>query len=313
MVKIKPYKVSHSIEITSVCNLSCRHCSMIADKVNMSIETFKKMNIPKDDLIVLTGGEPTLNMELIDYITSEYEHVAIITNMSNLDMDYNIFEQVFLSLNDFTNINNIRKIIKKIDTNKVFVGINVVVNDYTIDNIAKYFDELMTIFYLYKIKLNFIPDFSGDISQDTLNRLEPFLYIYYRNYLEDNMNYGNTKSSKIIIQSNFYDNYYFYRENINRKQIKYSPYGIAQFEVYYYKNGFNIISDLNKSFKEQLYTAKNIFEDKCLHCEVPSVFCSNMIRFKNNNIPINNQTCDAHRLKRSILMSTKRELTVERL
>lgn len=84
IVNNKAYKLKHDsvyIEITSLCNLRCKHCfgdfgeveisSISLDKFKLLINDFKKMGIKN---IILSGGEPLLHPnfnEFMDVVLSE--------------------------------------------------------------------------------------------------------------------------------------------------------------------------------------------------------------------------------------------------
>ncbi|MPN48827.1 hypothetical protein SDC9_196439 [bioreactor metagenome] len=81
------------INISNACNLACKYCyanggnytkpnSLMSKKVAKDIVTFIKNNLNHIETIFFFGGEPLLNIDIIEYICSEFKDkkFKLITN-----------------------------------------------------------------------------------------------------------------------------------------------------------------------------------------------------------------------------------------
>ena len=131
------------IDITSRCNLHCKHCyyvpnNSIPDKPIEEIIKFVKM--VKTDDIVLVGAEPTMRKDLFELINkaSEFKNIAIQTNAQKLaNMNYvkelkkSKLMQVDISINSDSYHENI-----EIYNNAITGLWNVIKNDIKIGNLS---------------------------------------------------------------------------------------------------------------------------------------------------------------------------------
>jgi organic radical activating enzyme len=79
------------LQITSRCNMSCKHCGMSCTKKgeDMSIETFRNALNFNDDSITIGGGEPTLHplfWQMLMESVAKSENVWMATNGSQTEI-----------------------------------------------------------------------------------------------------------------------------------------------------------------------------------------------------------------------------------
>jgi MoaA/NifB/PqqE/SkfB family radical SAM enzyme len=79
------------IQITSKCNMSCKHCGMNSKKKgeDMSLETFRNALKSGDKSITLGGGEPTMHplfWQILGESIANSEYVWLATNGSNTEI-----------------------------------------------------------------------------------------------------------------------------------------------------------------------------------------------------------------------------------
>ena len=136
-----PGKVS-SIIFLSGCNMNCSYCYN-SDLIRMSesnyseeeILEFLNSRVGKIDGVVITGGEPTLNNDLIEFI-KKIKKIGLLvkldTNGSNPDMlkvllDYKLIDYVAMdvktSLNKYNSVTNVN-----IDIDKIIDSIELIKN-----------------------------------------------------------------------------------------------------------------------------------------------------------------------------------------
>lgn len=136
-----PDKIS-AIVFTQGCNFRCGYCHnpeliesnnpLIAEE---SILTFLTSRIGKIDAVVITGGEPTLQKGLIDFIKKIKKlgyHVKLDTNGSSPEMLSELIQQQLLDyiamdikgpLEKYENITNV-----KLDIESIKQSINLIIN-----------------------------------------------------------------------------------------------------------------------------------------------------------------------------------------
>lgn len=97
--KIHPLNLI-AFEITSVCNLSCKHCflndesdkkyQLSLDIIRESLTSLAKYNFWKP-YISITGGEPLLHSQFKDlllYLNNEKYKFSLVTNGINIDKEW---------------------------------------------------------------------------------------------------------------------------------------------------------------------------------------------------------------------------------
>ena len=115
-----------SFEVTRRCNLNCKHCMRgNSQDLDMSEEIVKRTldSIPELYYINFTGGEPSLNTKLIEFIIDELKRRAI--KVYGFDVVSNVV--------DTNNINNLIRILSnfktycfddRVDTSRLAISID---------------------------------------------------------------------------------------------------------------------------------------------------------------------------------------------
>ncbi len=136
-----PGKVSAIIFLAG-CNMNCSYCYN-SDLIKMNesnysmneIFEFLNSRVDKIDGVVITGGEPTLNNDLYDFIERIKKlgfFVKLDTNGSNPEiikklLDNNLIDYVAMDIK--TSLNNYNKVTNvNIDINKIIESINLIKN-----------------------------------------------------------------------------------------------------------------------------------------------------------------------------------------
>lgn len=220
-------KINYEIQLTSVCNLNCKHCLM---KYNINNENLKKyidlekvksiLNRNKENIsyVHFSGGEPLLhdNLELLLEILKEFNSIDfIITSnlMYNIDdlkkeiiknvkyfytsFDYSIrfsnIKQLFLWYNNLKVLKQLKK--------DVFVFVTItsdLINNVSPKKLSKFFNDLK-IYYVMNPIINI-----GGVKEN--NYLIPSIeteYLYLKELLSINDKYNYTKNN--IIDKSYFD------------------------------------------------------------------------------------------------------------
>lgn len=263
----------HVIHITNYCNLNCVHCSQPKTDEFMSLFTAKQISkqIPIGDEIILTGGEPTLNIDVInEFKKTHVENLSIITNGSNLNLDFSIFKKVEISTNEFEYIDNIKLIAEKNENYQV----NVLVDNFTINNLLLHWEKIKML------KLEFlINPLVGVVSKETINK---FMELYDE-FLKIQQKYKKIKCMDFIKDMQTLYDRELYALPFERIQKRYWIDGTIFQMRFTYDNKLK----LNMYLSEDGYSFENLpenyikekIENDCQNCIVPNNRCIKLALF----------------------------------
>ncbi len=98
---LQKYMNTATIDITTNCNLRCKHCRVEEVQYNMSLEEIeiicKKLRTYSTSMLFISGGEPLIRKDIVDVIKSVKQYIPLITINTNATL---LTEELLLQLID---------------------------------------------------------------------------------------------------------------------------------------------------------------------------------------------------------------------
>ena len=81
------YMYTATIDITTACNLKCKHCRVESITYNMGLEEIeticKKLSEYKTKMLFISGGEPLIRQDIVEVVTVAKKYIPLITINTN--------------------------------------------------------------------------------------------------------------------------------------------------------------------------------------------------------------------------------------
>lgn len=282
------------INISNACNLACKYCyanggnytkpnSLMSKKVAKDIVTFIKNNLNHIETIFFFGGEPLLNIDIIEYICSEFKDkkFKLITNGTLINdkilyvlKEYSI--SVGLSLDGPSDIHNNSRItkegeptfeiimdnIQKLKDNNIdIINVQGTYTDFTSNHMSK--DDLVQYFDK-NFKFKFLT-ISNDVNNKNSIYTENENYVINSIMNEKNVLLGLTINAILNSKSNYINND-FKCGAANRSMLIYSDGSIYPCQRFISEKESRL-SNIYNFNKKELLLNRNIFNKKYLNIE----------------------------------------------